>query len=103
MKGEEEQPAHRKYDHHEEEINHDYIGYFVGKVGAEEVPALREEVEGKLLHVSLIDDEEEYSVERVLPNVFGDAIIEEDFEDAGHQEVCPKGKGQLEEEEIEIV
>ena len=103
MKSEEEQSAHRKYDHQEEEVYHDYIGYFVRKVGAEEVPALCEEVEGKLLHVPFIDDEKEYSVERVLPNILGNAVVEEDFEDAGHQEVGCEGKGQFEEEEIEVV
>ena len=103
MKSEEEKAAHRKYDHYEEEVNHDYICYFVRKVSAKEIPALCEEIEGKLLHVSFINDEQENPIERVFPNVFRNTIVKEYFEDAGHKEVGCKCKRQLEEEEIEVI
>ena len=75
----------------------------MSKVNTEEVSALSEEVEGKLLNVPLINNEEEDAIEGVLPDVLRYAIVEEKPEDTGKDEVSGEGKGKFKEEEIEVV
>ena len=103
VEGEEEESSHWEDDHDEEEVDHDHVRYLVSKVDAEEVSALSEEVESELLDVSLIDNEEEDAIEGVLPDVLRYAVVEEESEDAGKDEVSGKGKGKLEEEEVKVV
>ena len=75
----------------------------MGKVDTEEIPALVEEVEGELFNVSLVDNEEEGAIEGILPDVRRDAIVEENPEDAVHDQVRDEGHWELEEEEVKIV
>ena len=81
VKAEPDEPTDREDDQQEEEKNHEDMRHFVRNVPAEEVSALAEEVEGKLLDVSLVDDEKNQPVEGVLPEKLGDPEVKEHFED----------------------
>ena len=50
------------------------------EVSTEEVLALQKEVEGKLFDVSLIHQEENGQVERILPQVFRYSVVEQHSE-----------------------
>ena len=91
MEGEEEESSNWEDDHDEEEVDHDNVAYFVSKVDTKEVSAFAKEVESKLLDVSLIDYEEEDTIKGVLPDVFGDTIVEESLEYWCKDEVCQEG------------
>ena len=75
----------------------------MGKVGAEEVLALREEVEGELLYVSFRNDIEQNPIEGVFPDVLGDPEVEEELEGQRKQEVGQEDHRELVVEEFEVV
>ena len=66
MDQEESQPADREEDEEEEEYQHEALPYFVVHICGVEEAALREEVEGELLNISLEDYQKENSVEGIL-------------------------------------
>lgn len=75
----------------------------MGKVGAEEVLALREEVEGELLDVSFRNDVEQNPIEGIFSDVLGNPEVEEELESQRKQEVCQEDHRELVVEELEVV
>ena len=71
----------------EEEVDHDDVRNLMSEVDAEESFALIEEIEGKLLHIALVDDEEKHPIKRIFPEVFWDTIVEQCLEDQWNEEV----------------
>ena len=80
MECKEEQPSNRKDDEEEEKVYHEYIGYFVAEIEAEEIFALWEEVECELLNIALVDYEQKNSIEGVFADVLGYSVVEESLE-----------------------
>ena len=73
------------------------------QVYTKEVSALVEEEKSKLLHIALIDDQEQNAIEGVLPDVLGDAVVEESPEDQQEDGVGQENERQLVEEKIKVV
>ena len=103
MEEEEHKPSNRENHKKEEEIYHENILNFVREICAEEVFALHEEVEGKLLHIPFIDNENEDPVQRVFPDILGDPKIEEELEDEQKKKINGKDDGELVIEELKVV
>ena len=98
-----DQPSDREYDCEEEKVNHENVGNFMRNISAEKVFAFAEEEERELFDVSFIDDEHEYSIERVLSEVFRDTIIEELFKQKYQQDISQEDSWQFIEEEVKSV
>ena len=103
MKAKPNESTHTEYDENEEEEKHEYVGQFMTESPAEQISALWEEVEGKLFHISFVDDQEYYSWERVFSEELWDAVIEEGLEGKIHQYVDEDAAWELIKEEVEIV
>ena len=103
VEAEEDESADREDDQQEEEVDHEDVGQPVAEAPAEEVLALREEIEGELLGVALVDHEEDGAVEGVLPEVPADAVVEEGPEEQRQAEEDEDAAGQLVEEELQVV
>ena len=69
----------------------------------EQISELWEEIEGKLFHVSLIDDQEYDAWERVFSEELRDAVIEESLEGKIHEYVDEDAAWELIEKEVEVV
>ena len=100
MKKEEYKSSNRENHQKEEEVYHEDVENFVREIGTEEVLALHEEVEGKLLHISFIYDEDEDPIERVFPDIFGDPKVEEESENEQKKQICCKDDGKFIVEEL---
>ena len=103
MVGEEDKSTNAEDNEEEEEVNHEHIGNPVTEIDAEEVPALIEEVEGKLLDISFIYYEEKCSCKCVLTDVLRDTVVEEEMKDCWEDEIDQKYEGKFIEEEFQIV
>ena len=103
VEGEPKQPPDAEDNEEEEKEDEGDVGQLVAEVEAEEGPALVEEVEGELLDVPLVDDEEEHAREGVLPDVLRQPVVEQQLEHHHEQHVYDDGEGQLEEEEVQVV
>ena len=77
--------------------------YFMRKSSTEEIFALREEVEGKLLNISLVNNQDKDSIEGIFSDIPTDPIMEEKFEQKWHNDVDNRNKRELVEEELKIV
>ena len=75
----------------------------MGKVGTEEILALREEVEGELLDISFRNDIEQNPIEGVFSDVLGDPEVEEELEGQRKQEICQEDHRELIVEELKVV
>ena len=73
------------------------------EVSTEEVLALQKEVEGKLFDVSLIHQEENGQVERILPQVFRYSVVEQSVKDKRKNIVDDKSWDQFVVEEVKVV
>ena len=98
-----DQSADREEEEHEEEAQEEDVGQLVREVGAEEVAEFLVEVEGELLYVALVEDEEDEQPEGVLAQVDGDPVVKEQSEEQPQQEEDGEGHGQLVVEEIQVV
>ena len=103
MECKEEQPSNRKDDEEEEKVYHEYIGYFVAEIEAEEIFALWEEVECELLNIALVDYEQKNSIECVFADVLGYSVVEESLEKHQEDKVSAYHHGKLVEEEFEVI
>ena len=103
MVGEEDKSTNTEDNEEEEEVNHEHIGNPVTEIDAEEVPALIEEVEGKLLDISFIYYEEKCSCKGIFADVLRDTVIEEEMKGCWEDEVDQKYEGKFIEEEFQIV
>ena len=75
----------------------------MSEIYAEEVLALSEEVEGELLNVSLVYDEDQDRVERILSNVARDSEVEEAVEGEGEEQIGQEDGWKLVEEKLKVV
>ena len=103
VEGEPEQPPNAEDDEEEEKEDKGHVGQLVAEVEAEEGLALVEEVEGELLDIALVDDEEQHAREGVLPDVLRQPVVEEQLEHHHQHHVDQEGQGQLEEEKVQVV
>ena len=69
----------------------------------EQISELWEEIEGKLFHVSLIDDQEYDTWEWVFSEELRDAVIEEGLEGKIHEYIYEDTAWELIEKEVEVV
>ena len=77
MDQEERQPANHKDEEEEEKYQHEAFPQFVVHICGVEEAALWEEVEGKLLNISLEDYQKENSIEGILSKWLRNTIVEE--------------------------
>ena len=103
MKAKPNKSTHTEYYDYEEEEKHEYVGQFMVEGPAEQISALWEEIEGKLFHVSLIDDQEYDTWEWVFSEELRDAVIEEGLEGKIHEYIYEDTAWELIEKEVEVV
>ena len=103
MKAKPEHASNDEHNKNKEEDDHNYIRHLVDEIFTEELLTFCEKVEGEVLNIAFVNDEQESSIERVFPQHQGNSVVKEDLEDYIQEEMYGQNKRQFEEEKIEVI
>lgn len=67
----------------------------MGESSTDKIFTLWEKIEGKLFDISLVNDEQKNSVERVFSEVLWNSVVEQSSEDKGQYNVNQDTSGKL--------